>query len=590
MRKRFATLFIMEERIRRAVEAALKKAGAQNVAFTVEWPADPSHGDYSTNVALKAFGPIHHGNFEDTLGKKSSRVIYQYRPGLEKFQNPREFAEIIASALKDALAEDAARVEVAGAGFVNVSLSRVAIGRALVRAVSEGETWGKGTENDGQRVMVEYTDPNPFKEMHIGHLMSNAIGEAIARLIEFSGARVMRANYQGDVGPHVAKALWGLKEAKVAEPASASELGKAYAHGARAYEESETAKVEIDAINRAVYRGEDRELMELWRKGRDISLAAFEEVYRTLGTKFDYYFFESETSSMGLVAVRDGLAKGLFETSEGAVIYRGEKKGLFTLVFVTSQGTPTYEAKEIGLAFLKEERWPSDRSVIITAAEQTGHFAVARAALAEVAPLLGAKTTHVPHGLLRLSSGKMSSREGNVITALSLINDLAKKAARKNPDPAIADAVAVAAVKYMILRQAAGADVVFDPEKSLSLEGDSGPYLQYAYVRAKSVLAQTRAENASIYGSILEGPAEPYLIERLIVRFPEVVLRARSELAPHHVTQYLTTLAGEWNSFYAKERIIGGEHEACKLTVARAFANTMRNGLTLLGISAPGTM
>ena len=504
-------------------------------------------------------------------------------------------ADAFAQRLKHELGDSVEKVEVVK-GFVNVTLSREAVRFAVAEADAKGEAWGTGVLEEGKRVMVEYTDPNPFKEMHIGHLMSNTIGESLARLIGNEGAEVVRANYQGDVGPHVAKALWGLCEKGITEPATAKELGEAYAEGARAYEESPKARAEIDALNTEVYKGVDlsrrsaltegdHALMELWRKGRDVSLAAFEELYRILGTRFDYYFFESETAEPGMRAVRDGVAKGIFEESEGAVIYRGEKIGLHTLVFITSRGTPTYEAKDIGLAFLKEERASADRSIIITAAEQTGHFKVLLAALSEIAPLIAKKTVHVPHGLLRLTTGKMGSRTGNVITAAGFIKEIIEKASEKNPDPLIAEQVALGAIKYMILRQAPGSDIVFDPEKSLSLEGDSGPYLQYALVRARKILA---------YGDNGEGgteiPTEPYAIERLILHYPEVVERSARELAPNLLVNYLTELASAWNSFYATEQVLGSREEAYKQRLTRAFAHTMTNGLSLLGIPAPDRM
>lgn len=546
----------MEQQIRDAVAAALSDLGAE-ASFAVERPADPSHGDYAVNAALVA---------AKLLGK-----------------NPKEVAETVASAITKALGEDVLSVTVAGPGFINVTLARSVITRELARA--NGPDWGKGSANAGKRVMMEYTDPNPFKEMHIGHLMSNAIGESVARLIEFSGANVAHVNYEGDVGPHVAKCIWGLRKAGNLEPANATDIGKAYTHGARAYEESAEAKAEIDALNRAIYKNEDRELAELWRKGREVSLAAFEEIYKLLGTKFDYYFFESETAPIGLGIVREHLADGVFEESDGAIVYKGEKKGKHTRVFVTSQGTPTYETKEIGLAFLKEERWPSDHSIIVTATEQLGHFSVVLEALKDVAPALGNKTAHLSHGMLKLPSGKMSSREGNVVTAASLVNDMIAKVSQRSSDPIVAEQVALGAIKYPILRQATGSDIIFDYEKSISLEGDSGPYLQYALVRAKSILAQAGGD-----GEAKDAPAEPYLIERLITRFPEVAARAERERAPHHVAQYLTQLAAEWNSFYAAHRIIGGEHEAYKLLIARAFVTTMENGLWLLAIPAPEKM
>ena len=551
----------MEERIRKAVGEALAKAGApDDTIFTVERPTEAAHGDYTTNAALVA---------AKLLGK-----------------NPRELADELAQFLMNALGENkVSHVAVAGPGFVNIKLSREAVTLAVAEADAKGNEWGKGTRNAGYRVMVEYTDPNPFKEMHIGHLMSNTIGEAVSRLIGNEGAVVIRACYSGDIGPHVAKALWALRKDGNTEPKTAHELSRAYVVGNRAYEDSPEAKAEIDALNQALYAGTDTALMEEWRVGRAIALEAFGNVFKILRTHFDYFFSESETSEPGMRIVRDGLDKGVFEESEGAVIYRGEKKGLHTLVFITSKGTPTYEAKDIGLAFLKEERVQTDRSIIMTGTEQIGHFTVFLSALSEIAPNLAEKTMHVPHGLLSLSTGKMSSREGNVITATGLIEEIVRRASEKNADPLIAEQVAIGAIKYMVLRQAPGSNIIFDPEKSLSLEGDSGSYLQYALVRAKSVLAQAANTDAKT-GS----PSTPYPIERVIVHFPEVVARAAHEFAPNLLVTYLTELAGTWNSFYAQERIVGGEHEAHKLMLARAFVNTMTNGLTLLGIPAPEKM
>ncbi|MFZ2167644.1 MAG: arginine--tRNA ligase [Minisyncoccia bacterium] len=550
----------MEDQIRKVIASYLVEAGAPDAFFTVERPGEAMHGDYATNAALVA-------------AKKLSK-------------NPRELADSLAQHLMSALGESVvSHVSVAGPGFVNIKLAPEAVTLAIAEAAAQGSEWGKGSASAGQRVMVEYTDPNPFKEMHIGHLMSNVIGESLARLIESEGATVVRACYQGDVGPHVAKALWGLEKAGITEPSTAKELGEAYAAGSKAYEESPETKADIDALNQAIYKGNNHELMELWRKGRDVSLEAFEQLYKVLGTHFDYYFFESETSEPGMRIVRDGLAKGIFEESEGAIIYKGEKKGLHTLVFITSKGTPTYEAKDIGLAFLKEERAQTDRSIIVTAAEQIGHFKVFLAALGEIAPLLAQKTTHVPHGFLRLTTGKMSSREGNVITAAGLIEDVIKKASEKNEDPLIAEQVALGAIKYMVLRQSPGSDIIFDPEKSLSLEGDSGPYLQYALVRAVKILSY---ESEAAGGT--EEPSAPYAIERLILHFPEAVARAANELAPNILTTYLTELAAAWNSFYATEQVLGSPEEEYKQRVTRAFANTMANGLTILGIPTPERM
>jgi arginyl-tRNA synthetase len=550
----------MEERIRKAVNEALAQVGASGTAFVVERPSEMSHGDYATNAALAA---------AKALGKK-----------------PHEIADELARSLIDALGKDiASHVAVAGPGFVNITLAREAVTLAVAEADAQGSEWGKGTAEDGKRIIVEYSNPNAFKEMHMGHLVGSVVGEAVSRLIENAGATLARDTFGGDIGPNVAKALWGLRKNGVNEPTTANELGTAYTEGSNAYETNPEAKEEIDALNQAIYIGTDRKLMELWRKGRDVSMEEFHRIWHLLGTHFDFEFFDSDTTETGMRVVQDGLVKGIFQKSDGAIIYNGEGKGVHTMVFITSHNTPTYEAKDIGLAFLKEERWPSDKVIVITGNEQTGRFKTVLAALADIAPLVAAKTAHLATGFLKLASGKMSSREGNVITAASFIKDVINQASEKNADPLIAEQVAIGAIKYMILRQAPGSDIIFDAKKSLSLEGDSGPYLQYALVRAKSVLTQAEG-GAPVAGA----PGTPYLLERIILHFPEVAARAARELAPNLLVNYLTELASEWNSLYAQERIIGGDHEAHKLLVARAFIQTMTNGLTLLGIPAPEKM
>lgn len=549
----------MEGRIREAVEKALAKAGVVSISFAVERPAVLAHGDYATNAAMAA---------AKSLGK-----------------NPRELAEALAKSIKDALGESAERVEVAGPGFINITLSKEAIAFQIAEADGKGEDWGKGESEKGKRVIIEYSNPNAFKEMHAGHLVGTIIGESLSRLIENDGATVARDTFGGDVGPNVAKALWALQKRGITEPESAKQIGAAYAEGAKAYEEDPKAKEEIDALNQVIYAGSDKAIMDLWHRGREISMEEFRRLWKLLGTHFDFEFFDSDTTDTGMRVVNDELKRGVFKESDGAVIYDGEAKGVHTMVFITGKGTPTYEAKDIGLAFLKEERWPSDEVIILTGSEQTGRFKTVLAALGDINAGLAQKVRHVATGFLRLTTGKMSSREGNVITAAELIADVVRAASEKNEDPLIAEQVAVGAIKFMVLRQSPGQDIVFDPEKSLSLSGDSGPYLQYALVRAAKILSY-ESENAG--GA--EEPAEPYALERLILHYPEVVARAARDLAPHLLVTYLLELAGEWNSFYATEQVLGAPEEAYKQRMTRAFANTMVNGMGLLGIPAPERM
>lgn len=549
----------MEEKIRIALSKGLEELGASDVSFVVERPGEVSHGDYATNAALVS---------AKQLGK-----------------NPKDIAEALSTFLSKELGDVVSSVTVAGPGFVNITLTKEAVHANIREAAELQSRWGSESSQKNQRVLVEYSCPNPFKEMHIGHLMSTIIGEAVSRIIENTGATVLRDTYGGDVGPHVARALWSLQKNKVTDVASASEVDKAYLQGAQAYEKSEEAKQEIDALNQAIYEGEDQSLMDLWRKAREVCLASFRDLYDILGTKFDYYFFESEVTPIGLEVVRDGVTKGVFTESEGAVIYDGEKKGLHTLVFITSRGTPTYEAKDIGLAFYKEQHVPSDAVIIETGAEQIGHFKVFLAALSEIAPNVASKTSHISHGLMVDKAGKkLSSRLGNAVTAHELVQSVITEAQKRNEDPYIAQQVAVGAIKYLILRQAPGSNVVFDLEKLLSLEGDSGPYLQYSLVRARKLLTYESQGGGD------KVPETPFEIERALMHYPATVARAAKERAPQYITHYLMELASLFNAFYANEQVLGSEEETYKLEVAKAFAVTMENGLSLLGIPAPERM
>ncbi len=557
--------------LKKAIKKAVTSLELEIEDVHLEHPAELAYGDYSTNVAM-------------TLAKQVGK-------------NPKELAEEIIRYIVRNKPEEVEKVKVAGAGFINFHLSQEFFVKSIEEVLKQDDKWGSNNSLKSQKTMVEYTDPNPFKEFHIGHLMSNAIGESISRIIEFSGAKVKRANYQGDVGLHVAKAIWGFQHrGSTSVLENSSELGKAYADGARAYEEGEDVKEEIKGINKKVYDRNDDEINKIYDDGKKISLEHFEEIYKKLGTKFDEYFFESEAGPIGKKLVEENIGK-VFEKSDGAVIFKGEKYGLHTRVFVNSEGLPTYESKDLALAKIKSERYDYNKSIVITASEQKEYYQVVLAVMKKIFPSIAEKTKHITHGMMRLPSGKMSSRTGDVITAESLIDEVRERVIEKMKDSDIdnkediAEEIAVGAIKYSILKQSVGKDIIFNMDKSLSFEGDSGPYLQYAHTRANAVLEKAKVENIKIQTSgvyIIEGAIE---LEKLLYRFPEVVERANKEYEPHYVTTYLTELAGAFNSFYAKEKIVEKSDTApYKVALTEAFANTIKNGLWLLGIKAPDRM
>lgn len=259
----------MKKTIENLIVGALGELGLEPADFIVEHPADLTLGDYSTNIALV---------LSKKIGKK-----------------PTDLAEEIKSHLESKKIEDIEKVEVAGPGFINFHLTKEFFQNSVGEIVEKGNDFGKDDSLKGQKIIVEYTDPNPFKEFHIGHLMSNAIGEAVSRIVEWNGAEVRRACYQGDVGMHVAKAVWGMLRGEE-DP---------YAAGSRAYEESEEWKKEIIEYNKQIYSRSSSEINKVYDLGKKASLQYFDSVYKKLGTKFDYFFFESETGERGKKIVEE---------------------------------------------------------------------------------------------------------------------------------------------------------------------------------------------------------------------------------------------------------------------------------------------
>ena len=561
----------MKEQIQAAIEKALKNSGIEETFFAVDHPTDKNtEADYFSNVAM----------------------VTAKRVG----QAPRQLALQLAAALEGIIPQ-VEKIEVAGPGFLNFTLRRDFFSEKITTVLKVGDAWGKNNLWSGKKVLVEYTDPNPFKEFHIGHLFTNAVGESIARLFMMNGANTKRVNYQGDVGLHVAHSLWGMLKLNITADSkfTAKDLGKAYALGATTYKTDEAAAIEIREINKKVYHRGDEDINALYDAGRKVSLEYFETIYALVDTQFDEYFFESEVGPLGKELVLNN--PDIFPPSDGARIFDGEARGLHTRVFLNKEGLPTYEAKELALAKLKSERFGGyDHSVISTANEINEYFKVLLSAMAEVYPELANKTEHIGHGMVRLTTGKMSSRTGDVIAAKDFVAEVAEAARQKmkestgKEDSELANDIAIAAIKYATLRGSILQDSTFDKEKALSFEGDSGPYLQYTHARICSVL--DKATEAGVLPSTQLPPSTAYAVEKLVYQFPEVIVTALAERAPHKVATYLTELASEFNSFYSQEKIADAndEYAPYKAAVAEAVRSSLKNGLFVLGIKAPEKM
>lgn len=525
-------------------------------------------GDYSTNVALQLAKP---------LGK-----------------NPREVAEALSVKLRESLADTVSDVSVAGPGFINLKLSDSALLAALEAKPAQALA--------GQVVIAEYSDPNPFKVLHAGHVYTTVVGDAIANLMVAAGGQVHRVNYGGDVGRHVGITMWAMlqrlggefpdKLQAIAPAERSAWMSAAYVEGNNAYTQNAEAKAEMMAFNKQVYQlhadnDHDSPFAQIYWTCREWSYTAFDAFYERLDTKMERYYPESEVADSGLKLVKEHIGT-VFEESDGAVVFKGEKYDLHTRVFITNQGLPTYEAKEVGLIAKKYEDYKFDRSVIITANEQMNYMAVVMKAIEQFMPELVNASTYIPHGMVKLAGGvKMSSRLGNIISAVDVLDittEANKELSGKDDHQTV-----LGAIKYAFLKTRIGGDLIYDPKESVSLEGNSGPYLQYAHARAQSILRKFEAEIAD-----LSGDGELQTDERSLVRkiseYPEVVDKAVAELMPHHICTYLYELAQTFNRFYEHNRVIDDERQALRLSLVKNYAETLKNGLTILGIDAPDRM
>ncbi len=582
------------QKIHKLISDSISKNDGKEIIFKIEHPADLNYGDYSTNAALILAKKI-----GDETGKKV---------------NPKQVADLLVEKMSANLPAEVSKIEVAGPGFINFHLNSEFFRNSINEILEEEQEFGKNHSLRNQKILVEYTDPNPLKQFHIGHLMSNAIGESVARIFSWNGANVTRMCYQGDVGMHVAKALFGILnniDALPGKTASLDEkmkfLGEAYVHGAEMFEgdsATEESKKVILEINRKVYefydeaKNTDTELEFLYELGKKWSLQHFEEIYLKLGTSFDYFVMESSTFQIGEKIVRENLGK-VFEESEGAIIYRGENEGLHTRVFINSSGLPLYESKDLGLAVYKHKLVEHDKSIIVTADEQKEYFKVVLSALSKIEPEISKKTVNVTHGMMQFAEGKMSSRKGNVITGEALLSEIenmvAEKIKGRNFNQAdsetIKNQVSVAALKYSILKQSPGKNIVFNPEQAISFEGDSGPYVQYTYTRAKSVMEKALTEKKIPNPKKLPEGWETTKLEKLVYQFPELIIKSLQDLEPHHIVTYMTQVASEFNSYYGHTQILDGTpNEGYKLALARATMVVLKNSLTVLGIKAPERM
>lgn len=510
-------------------------------------------------------------------------------------KSPVEVAKGVSSEFRVQSSELIERVEAFGP-YVNFFLNGSELAKNILK-VALSKKFGQNEMGKKKRMVVEYAQPNTHKAFHIGHLRNIITGESLCRILENSGYKVARVNYQGDVGLHIAKCLYGIfhtenYEEKMKALKSVDEkakfLGGVYTAGSGAYEIDEKAKKEVEEINQKIYYG-DKSIKKLYEKTRKWSLEYFDKIYKRIGTKFDRLYFESETFGRGRDIVQEFVKKGVFKQSQGAVIFEGEKYGLHNRVFLNSLGLPTYEAKDTALAELQMKEWKPEMIYHVVGKEQSEYFKVLFRALEQIFPSTAGKEKHLVYGWVSLKEGKMSSRTGNVILGEGLLDEAKQKIteimAERKVDEETAEKIALAAVKYSFLRPGVSSDIVFDLKESVNLTGDCGPYLLYIVARVRSIFRDANQKLGKIIVPAEISPEEKQLMLHL-AEYPEATALAASEANPSKVAHYLLGLAQSFNVFYDACPVLKAEGNirSFRLSLIKAVEETMVRGLYLLGI------
>ena len=674
----------IKEDIKQLLGQVLEELNLPHVEPEVEFSVNEKFGDLSANIAMKAYSQM-----------KSESDSLQ-----AKFSNPRELAEAICKQINEMKPEfgeeikpktknpklrgvkNLIKCEVAGPGFINFTLSEDFLLSKLDLVNKKKEGFGK-TEQTNQKsttqnpprtrkYLVEHTSPNPNKAMHLGHLRTNLTGMAIANILEFSGHEVVRDCIDNNRGIAIAKLMWGyLKFASKSEelPITVSSwfenqdswstpeednlspaqfVDQLYVKGNQDVSENkESEKIVRQMV--VDWEAEDKATWALWEKVLDYSYQGQQQTLARLGNKWDKVWHEHEHYKAGKELVELGLKKGIFkQLDDGAIITQLEKDfGLTDTVLQKSDGTALYITQDLALTRLKKKTFQSDRMLWVIGPEQSLAMKQMFAACSQLGIGKYGDFIHIAYGFMSLKDqGKMSSRKGNVVYIDDLLDQSETKALEmiqnenlsEDEVARLAKQVGVGAVKYSVLRVGRMQDMAFDLEESISLQGNSGPYIQYTYARALSVLDKAKLSTsedlllsgadesvANSLGVLLDSQQilkdvdwsslsielneEERAVLNWLWRFSDAVERATNEYSPHYIATYIYELAQRFNSFYNKHSILGGKQSTelavnnaaldpstshdqtlLRLALTAATAQVLKNGLYLLGIEAPDRM
>lgn len=578
---------------------ALQKATGEK-EIKVETPEIEEHGDYTTNIALQV------------KGQKSN------------VKSAMEFAEAIASEIRNSKLEIRnylEKVEVAGPGFINFYLKTDALIDNLIQIDRSKDKFGGSAFGKGKTVIIDYSSPNIAKAFGIGHLRSTLIGQALYNLFQAVGFKVIGDNHLGDWGTQFGKLIYMIKT-KNPKDLNLETLEKLYVEFHKLAEKDEKLEEEARGWFKKLEEG-DPEVVSIWKKCYDISMAEFDRIYEILGVKIDLAygesFYQKEMQDLIEGYKRSGW-KGLKDGEGGAKIVDLEDQGIKTpLMFLKSDGATTYATRDLATLRFRKRKWDPDIVIYEVGGEQALYFQQVFAAAKKLGIVsINVELVHTKHGLYLSESGKkFSTREGETVKLEEVLTEAVEKAKTLGEvDDKTAKMVGIGAIKYYDLMHSVQSDIIFDWGKIINIEGNSGPYIQYTYARTQSVLAKLKIQNPKSQKNLsfdfenLELNDEEAKLLRSFIHFPEVIEDAAENYAPNLLCNYLYNLAQKYNTFYQKYRIIiqyskiksqndkaklkniseNKTVEQFRLALTQATGQILKNGLNILGIEAPQKM
>ncbi len=576
---------LLRDVVRKALEGIVPNA--HEVEVKVEYPAEISHGDFATNIALALAKPL--GMAPRALAEKIlAQIIAQKSPLIQK-------------------------AEIAGPGFINIFISPSYLSGEMIRIIQHAD-YGNSDFGKGKTIVTDISHPNIAKPMGVHHLLSTIIGNSINKILAAVGYTVIRDNYLGDWGTQYGKLMWAYKnwgDEVAVKKDPIPELQKLYV---RFHNEAET-RPELEDLGRAEFKkleDGDVESRKLWKWIVELSIDSFYKIWNRLGVEFDYIHGESFYEDKMQEIIDLGIKKGMFVEGEkkpgqehGALIFPFAHEKYPPCIIRKSDGATIYATRDLARTKYWEDTWHPDLMIIVADTAQELHFKQ----FFEVAHAIGitkAPNIHAWFGRMSFPEKKMSTRKGDIILMEDLLDEAEehglKMVQEKNPEMSIeeqkkiATVVGLGAVKYAVLAQNRQTNVTFTWDKMLSLEGNSAPYIQYAYARAWSIL--TKAGVADPLELLRESESvelsetAEITLERLLPRFPEIVVFAAQELKPNLVANYLFQIASQFNSFYGSVNVMKSEGslKTARLKLVAATIQVLKNGLKLLGIDAPVSM